>query len=192
MHGLETIKAINANPAAYHAANEAAVAEAARTKPTRDAALAAQKLHGDRVAARQKANGPYVTTQEPRHLGQDGIECAIDQRETPFLRFWRKLNAKGEEQPYGKARIEYEGGITPESTLVFAGKGHDGLRAVWARPVNGARAYHGEYRTFGDDGETIWLKVVNGNGQPIVYTGPEAAIIAARVVRNEIVPAVRR
>lgn len=197
MHGLETIKAINANPAAYHAANAAAEAKRVRTKPTQDAALAAQQAHGDRVAARQKANGPYVTTQEPRHLGQDGIACAIDQRETPFLAYWRGINAAldkqrpGAEWTYGEARKLYDGKPTPEGAICFAENG-DGLRAIPAPAVQGKRAYYGEYRAKGDLGNVVWLRVCNGNGQPIVYQYPEFALAAARSVRNANVPEDRR
>jgi len=192
MHGLDYIKAINANPAAYHAANAATDAENARTAPAREAAQAAQQQHADRVAARQKANGPYVTTQEPRHLGQDGIESAIDLRETPVLAFWRNLNkqraAAGQgEATYGEMRKLYEGGPTPEGAICFAENG-DGLRAVIAPPVNGARAYYGEYRAKGNFGNVGWVRVCNDGGHPIVYTYPDFALIAARRARNEHVP----
>lgn len=107
MHGLETIRAINADPAAYHAANEAAAAEHARTQPTRDEALAQQKAHGDRVRARQAANGPYVNPQGPE---------TPPAARTPFGDFWIKLNAeRGADVAFGDARklFDEQRGVVP-------------------------------------------------------------------------------
>jgi hypothetical protein len=102
--------------------------------------------------------------------------------------FWKRLNATLEargkpEANYGEARTLFEGGETPVGAMTFIGKQWDGLRAVPAKPVTylgGERpAYHGEYKEVTGLTGTVWHKVVNQNGDPIVYKLPEAAITAA-------------
>jgi len=189
MHDLATIKAINKNPAAYRAAQEPQ--HGVDVEETR----AAQEFHGKRVAARAAVNGTPFADQKPvEHLGQEGIHCAIDQAaNTPFMKFWADLNTRKGEVGYRAAKIAYEGGPTPEGTITFAENG-DGLRAVIAPPVNGARAYYGEYRKRWAEhhDQTLWVRVCNDQGQPIVYTYPDFALIAARRNRNELVPADQR
>jgi len=135
-------------------------------------------------------------TGEPEH--QERVHSVID-AEPPFLAFWQRLNdglreAGRPEAAYGDAKRAFLGGPTPIGAMTFIGKEWDGVRAVPAAPVNslgGVRpAYHGEHRRVTDHG-TIWNKVTNKHDLPIAYALPEAALIAARDRRNEIVATAR-
>lgn len=130
---------------------------------------------------------------QPKH--EERIESAIDvQPDTPFFAFWKRLNAELTERGkpeagYQTARQAFNGGATPIGALTFIGKDFEGLRAVPAQPVaylGGTRpSYHGEIREVSEAG-TKWSKVVNSHGDPILYTIPEAALTAARELRNTI------
>jgi hypothetical protein len=137
-----------------------------------------------------------TTRVEPEH--QERVESAID-AEPPFLAFWRKLNegltaAGKSEAAYGDAKRAFLGGPTPVGAMTFVGKEWNGIRAIPSAPVNslgGVRpAYHGEYCRVTDHG-TIWDKVTNKHDLPIAYALPEAALIAAKDRRTEIVATAR-
>ncbi len=209
MHGLETIKKINDNPAAYHASREPqhyGAAEDRTEAPEQsknDALLESifNAIVGDKPkTAAQKISGMvdeiFLTAfildvirnsdhKEPEH--QERIHSAID-AQPPFIQFWERLNggllAAGKpEAGYGQAREAFLGGKTPVGSLTFVGKEWDGLRAVPAEPVKylgGTRpVYHGEHREVTGHG-TLWHKVINDTDEPIVYKLPEAALTAAR------------
>lgn len=126
---------------------------------------------------------------------QERIQPGIDSAEPPFLAFWQDLNAKLEaagrpEAGYKEARTAFGGGATPLGAMTFIGKEWDGLRAVPAKPVTylgGTRpSYHGEHREITGKG-TVWHKVTNGADLPILYTCPEAALVAAKAAKEEAV-----
>lgn len=130
----------------------------------------------------------------PDHMNSIATSPMVD--EPPFFEFWKKLNAKRAEEGrpeahYKDARELFSGGPVPVGAITFVGKEWDGIRSVPATPVKelgGTRpAYHGEYRTVDQDG-TEWHKVLNKHDMPIAYALPEAALIAARDIRNDIVP----
>ncbi len=115
----------------------------------------------------------------------ENIHSAIDAPpETPFFKFWAKLNKRLAETgyveaDYGQAKEAFNGGKTPDGSLTFVGKDWDGLRAVPAHPTNGKKTYHGEFRQVSDEG-TVWRSVANGGGLPIAYGTAEAALHGAR------------
>jgi hypothetical protein len=103
---------------------------------------------------------------------------------SPFHAFWAKRGTLD----YDTAKRIFSGGATPIGAISFIGKEWDGIRAVPTQPVTflgGHRpAYHGEYRVEQDDGSLSWHKVLNGSDRPISYQIPEAALTAARDVKN--------
>lgn len=134
------------------------------------------------LTPRTLADRSRLNDKGSRFLGMDGIHSAID-GEPPFLKFWQKLNderaARGEpEAGYHTAKEAFTGGPTPDGALTFIGKDYDGLRAVPAKPHDGHRTYHGEFRQVSDAG-TIWRTVHSTHG-PIAYATAEAALYGAR------------
>lgn len=209
MHGLDQIHNHNANPDAYHRAREPQHGHMTETQRPTDADL--QRILADLgLSGRPKslvkmlddlfftallhdlcAEAERNGKKEPAQM--ERIESAIDvQPDTPFFRFWRKLNAslataRLPAADYGTAKSAFRGDDTPIGAMAFIGKQWDGLRAVPSEPVaflGGKRpAYHGEYRIIDDDG-TRWHKVTDRHGQPIAYGIPEAAITAADSTRD--------
>lgn len=125
---------------------------------------------------------------------QDRIQPGIDL--PPFLNFWSSLNARREraglpEARYKEAKTLFEGGETPLGAMTFVGKQWDGLRAVPAKPVTylgGTRpSYHGQHREITGTG-TLWHTVTGPSG-PILYTCPEAALVAAKDAKQAMIDA---
>lgn len=181
MRGLAGIAEINGPRRAELQAERARTIAAATLKAVnpRDTRDAHARRYADRVAEHKAAGFHPGTNQDPVPP-METIGAAIDQKSgSAFMEFWRNLNTtRGHEVAYGEARILFHGGPTPADAITFVTNG-DGLRAIPVGNVQGAPAYHGEYREVSDRG-TIWHKVLNNAQLPIVYATPKAALDAAR------------